>query len=129
MKNWIVIILLFCCAIASLFISKINDKNLQNTWEEKNNTNPITRNIYSKIDSIGSFGRETFFKLSDGSMFCLYILNPPNKKLYYFFDKIDSGDTLISTKYTKQFLVIKSNNDTIRFEVKNSISDYEHVKK
>tara|TARA_R100000951_G_scaffold96821_3_gene86272 strand:- start:1244 stop:1633 length:390 start_codon:yes stop_codon:yes gene_type:complete len=128
MKNWIVIILLVYGSFILYIISNKWEKNIQDNWLLKNNTNLIEHYIYSEIDSLGKEGRQTLFKLADGSMFLLYIYSPPRKRDYYN-DKINIGDTLIGEKNSKQFLVIKKgNNDTIRFEVMNHSSDYKHLK-
>ena len=73
MKNWIVIILLVYGSFILYIISNKWEKNIQDNWLLKNNTNLIEHYIYSEIDSLGKEGRQTLFKLADGSMFLLYI--------------------------------------------------------
>ncbi|HAW80031.1 MAG TPA: hypothetical protein DCX27_10180 [Balneola sp.] len=109
-----------------LIIINISENSFSKSWEQKNNINPIRSSLNSTIDSIGREGRYSYFRLSDGKEFVIDI--SPEKKVLIstFLSKIDIGDSLIKSKESKVFTVIKKNQmDKITFEVRNDSADYD----
>ncbi len=109
-----------------LIIINISENSFSKSWEQKNNINPIKSSLNSTIDSIGREGRYSYFRLSDGKEFVIDI--SPEKKVLIstFLSKIDIGDSLIKSKESKVFTVIKKNQmDKITFEVRNDSADYD----
>ncbi|PHR49070.1 MAG: hypothetical protein COA32_03210 [Fluviicola sp.] len=109
-----------------LIIINISENSFSKSWEQKNNINPIKSSLNSTIDSIGREGRYSYFRLSDGKEFVTDI--SPEKKVLIstFLSKIDIGDSLIKSKESKVFTVIKKNQmDKITFEVRNISADYD----
>lgn len=117
--------IIFAIIIMRIIIT-ISENNFRESWEEKNNLNPIKSSIDSSIDSIGREGRQSYFRLSDGKEFVIDIKPDTDVFISTFLSIIDNGDSLIKAKESKEFTIIKAKNrDTITFTVRNESSDYD----